>query len=192
MKAEGKTRKTGNHERWARSHSPLAVRRAQDAFTLVEVMIVVGMVAIIMAWGLPSFVHALQRSPMRQAVNDIMEGCSHARAHAILSGAPAEFVIRADGGQLLVQPAAGGSGGTAHPGNGGSQPAFSARLGEDIAIEMLDVNFHDHMKAAEARVRFHPNGTSDEFTIVIRSPDGEWRKISLEITTGLANLEIIK
>lgn len=163
------------------------------AFTLIEIMIVVGMIAIIMAWGLPSFVHTLRKSPMRQAVSDIMEGLSHARARAILNGTPAEFVIRAEGGQLSVQQAAGSAGGTAQGGASQGGPSqFNARLDDDIAVELLDVNFHDHMQADEARVRFFPNGTSDEFTIVIRSPEGEWRKISLELTTGLASVEVIK
>lgn len=167
-------------------------RPSRGAFTLIEIMIVVGMIAIIMAWGLPSFVHTLQKDPMRQAVSDMMEGLSHARAQAILSGTPSEFVIRAEGGQLAVQQVGGVGSGQTVAGTTGGHSGFSARLSDDIAIEMLDVNFHDMMQAGEAHVRFHPNGTSDEFTIVLRSLAGEWRKISLEVTTGLADWEVIK
>ena len=40
-----------------------------------------------------------------------------------------------------------------------------------------------------ARVRFFPNGTCDEMTIVLHSPDnGEWHKIALEVTTSLATV----
>ncbi|MBI3191776.1 MAG: hypothetical protein HYZ36_03845, partial [Pedosphaera parvula] len=133
---------------------------------MIEIMIVVGMIAIIMAWGLPSFVNSMRKNSMRQAVSDLMEGLSHARARAILSGVPAEFVIGADGGQLSVQSAAGAAG---QADSAGGRSNFSAHLGEDIAIDMLDVNFHDQMQADEARVRFYPNGTCDEFTIVIHS-----------------------
>jgi regulation of enolase protein 1 (concanavalin A-like superfamily) len=54
------------------------------------------------------------------------------------------------------------------------------------------VNFVDLKSAPDVRVKFHPNGTSDEFTIVIRSSDEQWRKISLEVTTGLARMEAIR
>lgn len=171
--------------------SPLACRRS-GAFTLIEIMIVVGMIAIIMAWGLPSFVHTLQKDPMRQALNDITDGLKEARAQAILNGTPSEFVIRAEGGQLAVQQVGGVGSEQAVAGTSGGHSGFSARLSDDIAIEMLDVNFRDMMQAGEAHVRFHPNGTSDEFTIVIRSLAGEWRKISLEVTTGLPDWEVIK
>ena len=37
------------------------------------------------------------------------------------------------------------------------------------------------------RVRFYPNGTSDEMTVIFHSDKGEFRKITLEPTTGLAD-----
>jgi hypothetical protein len=39
-------------------------------------------------------------------------------------------------------------------------------------------------------VRFFPNGTCDEMTLVLRSDKNEWRTISLEVTTGLASVEV--
>ncbi len=41
----------------------------------------------------------------------------------------------------------------------------------------------------EARVRFFPNGTSDEMTLIMHSGD-QYRKITLEVTTGLASVEV--
>ena len=57
---------------------------------------------------------------------------------------------------------------------------------------MLDVNLMDQMEAPEARVRFFPNGTCDEFTLVLRSEKGEMRKITLESTTGLWDVEVLR
>ena len=34
----------------------------------------------------------------------------------------------------------------------------------------------------------YPNGTCDELTIVLRSDENEWKKLSLEVTTGLATV----
>jgi hypothetical protein len=41
-------------------------------------------------------------------------------------------------------------------------------------------------------VRFHPNSTSDEFTVVLRSDQEEWRKVSLEVTTALADMAVVR
>ena len=54
---------------------------------------------------------------------------------------------------------------------------------------MLDVNLQEYKDSSEARVRFYPNGMSDEMTLILRSDDSEWRKISLDITTALASLD---
>jgi hypothetical protein len=53
---------------------------------------------------------------------------------------------------------------------------------------MLDVNLIERKDDEMARIRFYPNGTSDEFTLVLHSDKGDWIKIWLEITTSLANV----
>ncbi len=40
-------------------------------------------------------------------------------------------------------------------------------------------------------MRFFPNGTCDELTLVLRSDRNEYRKISLEVTTALARVETL-
>jgi hypothetical protein len=69
---------------------------------------------------------------------------------------------------------------------------YSARLPENVGIELLGVNFVELQDAEEARVWFFPNGMSDEFTVVLRSDRDEWRQISLEVVTGLAEVTVIK
>jgi len=170
----------------------------RQAFTLIELMIVISIMAIVMAGGIPAFLKALQKDKLRKAVADLVEGCSYARAQAILRGVPMEFVIRAEDGQLMVQQArseTSDSASGAEPQNirsaGLDSSTFSARLHDDVAVRFLDVNFQDHMQSPEARVRFFPNGTSDEFTIVVFSEEGE-RKISLDLVTGLADVEVLR
>jgi hypothetical protein len=34
-------------------------------------------------------------------------------------------------------------------------------------------------------VRFYPNGTCDELTLILASDKGEWKKITTEVTTGI-------
>ena len=52
-------------------------------------------------------------------------------------------------------------------------------------VQLVDVNFVEMMDEPEARVRFYPNGTSDEFTIVY-SWHGKQRTVMLDVVTGLA------
>jgi len=47
------------------------------------------------------------------------------------------------------------------------------------------------MQTEATHVHFYPNGTSDEFTIVLQAQGGV-RKISLECVTGLATVEVIR
>jgi len=57
-------------------------------FTLIEIMIVVGIAALVMATAVPFIQNTLRKDPLRQAVSDVTEACSHARARAIFSGTP--------------------------------------------------------------------------------------------------------
>ena len=169
-------------------------------FTLIEIMIVVGIAALVMATAVPFIQNTLRKDPLRQAVSDVMEACSHARARAIFSGAPAELVIMPQQGSLQVTAARGGTGeqeksATNRPDEEtpvvpARSAEFSARLSSELVIEELAVNFLPLKDADEARVCFYPNGTSDEFTIVVQHR-GQWRKISLDIVTGLAELQVL-
>ena len=183
----------------ARRSTVFAHRRA---FSLIEIMIVISIVAIVISAGVPMMFRAMQKNELLKAVSDIVEGCSHARARAILQGVPTEFVIRAEDGNLSIQTAAvrrrqafESQDSTLIPKEATEKPtaalAFSSQLGEDVIVRFLDVNFKDHMELPEARVRFYPNGTSDEFAIVIETQDGQ-RKIALEGVTGLADVQVLR
>ncbi|MBI3848906.1 MAG: type II secretion system protein [Verrucomicrobia bacterium] len=158
---------------------------------MIEIMLVVAILAIVMTMGMPAIYRSLKLEPLRQGASDVVEACSNARARAILQGGTMEVVIRAEDGQINVQPASGVAVAVTNS-SAASSAAFSARLGKDIGIAMLDVNLMDQMQASEARVRFFPNGTCDEFTLVLQSEKGEIRKITLEATTGLADVEALR
>ena len=65
-----------------------------------------------------------------------------------------------------------------------------AGLGLDnLVIDMIDVNLSEYKDSEEARVRFYPNGTADELTVIAHSIRGEYFKMSLEATTGLPSWE---
>ena len=77
------------------------------------------------------------------------------------------------------------------PSASGASSLNSAQFADSITLDMLDINLLEYKDADEARVRFFPNGTSDEMTLILHSGD-QYRKITLEVTTGLASLEVMR
>ena len=134
------------------------------AFTLIEVMIVVAIIGLVAAMGVPSFLQALRKDGMRKALSDVKENLDNARARAIVSGQTTEVVFNP------LQKSIG-----------------STALPDGVDIAMLDINLLDYGASEEARVHFFPNGTCDELTLVLHSRD-EWEKITLEFSTALASV----
>lgn len=172
---------------------PQTRARRPAGFTLIEVMVVVGIMGLIAAMGIPSMYRLLQKEGMRKATSDVVEVCSLARARAILTGQPTEVMFYPLERRLTAGGGAGGGGeggAAANPqsalpgGTGGS-----ARLPDEITIEMLDINLAEYRESEWARVRFFPNGTADEMTLILRSAKNEWKKITIEPTTGLASVD---
>ena len=144
-----------------------------QAFTLMEIMMVVAIIGLVMTMGVPAIMRMESQEPMRKAVNGVMEICSRARAQAILQGQITVVIFHPQAGRVEF---------------GG---ASSLEFGPEIAIEMLDINLLEYNASDEARVRFFPNGTSDEMTLILHSGD-QWQKISLELTTALASVETVR
>ena len=180
-----------------------ASRARARAFTLIEIMVVVGIMAIIMAIAIPSIYQQKQKDSMRQAVADISEACSQARARAVLNGVATEVHIVQATRQITVNetassaPAGGGGSRYSFEGDdlvehraGGGGGIFSAKLSDHILIEFLGVNLIPDLD--EVHCTFYPNGTSDEMVVLIRSDQGEIRKITTEVVTGIADVEVVK
>jgi len=178
-----------NCESGAASHRP-------PAFTLIEIMVVVAIMAIVMSMSVPIVYKAWRKAPMRQAVKDVVEICSHARARAIMQGVMTEVDIYPKENRLAL---AGGGSPPRSAGEGASAPDLSApaasgsglsvQLSDRIIIETLDINMSgvEYNDVDVARIHFYPNGISDEMKMILF--DGKDRfGVELEITTGLANV----
>jgi len=178
-------------------------RRIQHrGFTLIEIMIVVAIMGVILAMGLPSLIHSARKEGMRKAVSDMTDACGNARARAILSGVPTELVIHPKQGSFEVvsmpmdsMALANGQGSM----QGGQAPlpaklpdAVSSQLPGNVGIKLLGVDNIEYQDEDEARVRFYPNGMSSEFTIILVSDQQEWRQIKLEAVTALADVTAIR
>ncbi|MDB6068607.1 MAG: hypothetical protein JWR26_4815 [Pedosphaera sp.] len=171
-------------------------RHLTRGFTLIEIMIVVAIMGIALIIGIPAISSALHREAMQQGVWDVMTACRDARAKAIMNGTTMELRFLSREGRFEIGAAAGdatpGSAEVASTGpaplpEAGNSQSSSWQFSDSIAIKMLEINFVSYMDADRALVRFYPNGTSDEFTLVLVSDHGEQRMITLEVVTALAD-----
>jgi prepilin-type N-terminal cleavage/methylation domain-containing protein len=172
-------------------------------FTLIEIMIVVGIMGLVLTMGVPIAYKAWHRAPMSQAVTDVVRICSTARAQAIMQGKEVDVMFHPLESRLEVSGAAAPPRRAAPdgmppdpfgpPAGAVSAPASSdtaARLPDKVFIQMLDINKipHKYEQDELARVRFFPNGTSDEMTLILNSDRNEQHGIALEVSTGLATV----
>jgi prepilin-type N-terminal cleavage/methylation domain-containing protein len=169
--------------------------RREQGFTLIEIMVVVAIMAIVMLMSIPFVRSGLRKEALAETMRELEEVCASARRKAILQGSMAEIIFRPRDRTFQV------AGGSPSSGNGEAvspdattaPPAHSGesgRIPDELFIEMLDVNLSEYKDSEEARVRFYPNGTADELTVIISSPvNHEVFKMAIEATTGLPSWE---
>jgi type II secretory pathway pseudopilin PulG len=171
---------------------------------LIEIMIVVAIMGIVLTMGVPIVYKAWHKAPMSKALSDIIEVCSHARAQAIMQGREVDvifhprerrFEVGSASAPAAAQAATSSPTNQASPGPVSVAPAagsgLSGQLSDKIAIELMDINKlpHEFREDDLARVRFFPNGTCDELTLILVSDTSERRELTLEVTTGLMSVE---
>lgn len=171
----------------AANSSPIINRKAsiRTGFTLMELMMVVVIIGLMMATGVPAILSVVRQGPLRNAVNNVLEICGSARAQAILQDKTMVVVFH----PRLKEVAFNGGGKTVptHRGHVVNATTFAP----SVNIEGLGINGMDFTESDEAFVHFFPNGTSDQMTLVLSS-GGNYRKITLEVTTALASVGNVK
>lgn len=184
---------------------------AVSAFTLIELMVVMGLMMIIVAIGVPKMVQG-NRTPLGESLNAVMEACAAARRQAILSGGTSRVTIRGaeEGAGFIISAGSGGGKSSKQKDENinsdmagfldeAPRPApkpsagvgFSGRIHDEVAIHFISVNFSDPMDEDQVEIKFYSNGTSDEFTIGMRHEFGDalLRFVQLDSVTGLAYIK---
>ena len=155
------------------------------AFTLMELMVVVGIMGLVAAMSVPAILQVRRQAPMRKAVNDVLEICSRARAGAVMKDTKATVIFHPRTKELSLE---GGDSNSALTTRMGQGPVLSAQFDPSVSIEGLGINLKDWTDAEEARVNFYDNGTCDEMTLILAC-GGERQMITLELATGLAEVK---
>jgi prepilin-type N-terminal cleavage/methylation domain-containing protein len=140
------------------------------AFTLIEIMIVVAIIGLMAAISAPVLLSMLQKDGMRKAVGDVTDLLGDARAQAILKGQNTDVSFHPADNRL------------------DSSIGKSVTLPDGFAMEAIGINLMDFSQTEVSHVRFFPNGTCDELTLVLHS-GADWKKITLDFATALARAE---
>jgi hypothetical protein len=172
------------------------------AFTIVELLVAIAIGMIILGLSVP-VLREIRRPPLTQATKDFLDACAHARMKAIMERLPMQVVIRDGGAEIVVEIAPDGvlgatNGVSSIPWDeGGSEghPAgsFVRRIEDlDVAFESVVVNLRNFQDAPAAAIRFHPNGTADQFEGILSWRRTEKRRLTVEVLTGIASAEAFR
>ena len=156
----------------------------------MELMMVVAIMGLVMAMGVPSIMSVVHEAPLRKAVNDVVEICGHARAQAILSGKTTVVVFHPRAGEVGY---GGGVDRTAMSTRVGQKPVTSTKFDSRVQVDLLKINEQDLTEPVDdvANVYFFKDGTCNEMTLLLHSGD-QWQAVTLEVTTALASVETVK
>ena len=135
-------------------------------------MIVVALIGLMAAMGLPPMLKTLQKDGIRKAVSDVTTLLGDARATAILKGQPATVSFHPAENRL------------------DSSIGKSVALPDGVAMRAIGINLLDFSETEVSNVRFFPNGTCDELTLVLQAGE-DLRKITLEFSTSVATAEAL-
>ena len=154
---------------------PLARKKFAAGFTLIEMMVVVAIIGLVAAMGMPSIIKAVQKEGMRKALSDVQDVFFTARQRAIISKQKTDVLIHPAEGTFAVEGAAAGDA------NQGKVAAST--LPDGIKFAMLDIFRQDYLESDWAKIFFYPDGTCDE-TVIVLLGRGESEKIALDYATG--------
>ena len=181
-----------------RSHRFAAVsRKRNSAFTLIELMVVIGIMGIILTIAIPGIYRTLHPNPLQKGIDDLREACKAARELAVLGSHTTVLSIDLKSKTFSVGTAAGPPRQTTTSDLSmehlyqTSRTASGYQFSDKIVIEGVGINGLDYTEDERVEVHFYPKGTSDQFSIVLLNIDNnDRRNVWLDSVTGYADFEV--
>lgn len=144
----------------------------QRGFTFIELIVVISIMGILMAFAAPSLVTWQEQAQLRQVTRDIFSGMRQARSMAITTNQEVNFVL---------DPAA-------HKFTYGTT---QVALEEHVALQVMDYNATPHNwngDSTDGTTTFYPNGSCSNL-VQVKVADNDNLIVSINSTTsGLAML----
>ena len=138
-------------------------------FTLIELIITIGIMAILMAFAAPPLVQWRESAQIREVARDILTGLRQARDMAVSSSSTVTAVIDLDNHQLIY-------GGT------------TRTLAPQVPLEARVKNVDSWETTGTKETRFHPQGNTSN-TLFIRVNGDDSLEVQIDSTaSGRARL----
>lgn len=155
-------------------------RLAERAFTLLELVVVLTLIAILSAAILPEMRGSMEETLLRAAARDLVAACQSANARAVASGQSHHLVLDAAAHRFRIEPARPSS----NPSTASTRTATpeSGRLDSRIALELRRLD--PPAPNAPEGLEFHPDGTVSGGDIILRDRSGFSLAIHLNPVTA--------
>jgi len=126
--------------------------RGQAGFTLVEAMVVVAIVAIMAAVGMPNFIRYVDNNRLRAAGRDVSSDISDTKSRAVAQNAAYRITFNVSGNSYTIES----------PADTVVQTKSLAGYGSGVRLQ--SANF-----GGAAFINFQTRGTTDLGTVVLRN-----------------------
>ncbi|MDY0270489.1 pilus assembly FimT family protein [Trichloromonas sp.] len=142
-------------------------------FTLMELMITIGIMAILMAFATPALVQWRQSAQIKEVARDILTGLRQARDMAVTSSSTVTAVIDLDNHQLVY---------------GGMTRTLTPQVPLEARVKVNKDDDPPWATTGTKETRFHPQGNASN-TLFIRVNGDDNLEVKIEFeATGRARL----
>jgi len=153
--------------------------RNKSGFTLMELMVVIAILAIISALGVPSFINWRNEAKLRDAVSLLRGDMEMAKLRAVRENDFVAVLFNANGYTVFVDDGAGGGGRGNWASDGTEQVLQNRQMPAGVTIDVADSDMF-----ANDRTRFNGRGRIGNQGVVTLNAAGSQRELDMDNRFG--------